>query len=326
MGVHRLLGMRLGVPDPTGLQAFYDEVGLRHDGNGTFTGTEDGPLITVDEAPFRRLLSVAIGADDEATIAATAQRLANLGLAVDESTDHLEVIDPATRVAFSLDVARPRQPAQTEATLQPSENGPDLISRRNQRSPGASGMARPPRRLGHIVIGSPDLAGTRDLLVDGLGLRVSDQLEGVIAFLRCSNDHHNVAVVSSPVPMLQHYSWECDDVDHVGHTATALLRTDPNRHAWGFGRHFVGSNYFWYLRDPSGSFIEFYSDMDVIDDEATWTAAAWGDHQLDADGRAPESTFAFEHVANAWGPNMPAEFVAPVDLDEMANGWAQLER
>lgn len=326
MGVHRLLGMRLGVPDPAGLQSFYDEVGLGHDGNGTFTGTEDGPLVSIEEYPFRRLLSVAVGADDESTIAATAQRLKDRGLNVDATDDQLEVIDPATKVSFSVAVTAPRRAAEIGEDPPLPENGPDRIHRRNERSPGATGMARPPRRLGHLVIGSPDFAGTRDLLVDGLGLRVSDQLDGVIAFLRCSTDHHNVAVVSSPVPMLQHYSWECDDVDHVGHTATSLLRTDPDRQAWGFGRHYVGSNYFWYLRDPSGSFIEFYSDMDVIDDETSWTAGAWGEHQPGPDGSAPASTFAFEHVANAWGPNMPAEFVAPVDLDDLTNGWAQLDQ
>ncbi len=94
------------------------------------------------------------------------------------------------------------------------------------------------------------------------------------------------------MPLLQHYSWECDDVDHVGHTATALYRVDPERQVWGMGRHFAGSNFYWYLRDPSGSFIELYSDLDQILDDEAW----------EADGR---TEFAFEHVANSWGPNLP---------------------
>jgi hypothetical protein len=28
----------------------------------------------------------------------------------------------------------------------------------------------------------------------------------------------------------------------------------PERHVWGLGRHYVGSNFFWYLRDPAGNF------------------------------------------------------------------------
>ena len=159
------------------------------------------------------------------------------------------------------------------------------------------------------MIGTPDLAATRGLLVDGLGFRVSDEIEGVMSFLRCSTDHHNVALVESPVPLLQHYSWECDDVDHVGHTATALYRADPERHAWGLGRHFAGSNFYWYLRDPSGAFLELYSDLDQIDDDEAWEQV----------GR---THFDFEHIANSWGPNLPTEFIVPDDLEALQAGWA----
>jgi len=143
-------------------------------------------------------------------------------------------------------------------------NAPGAAVRPDRRAPTVLEGPRPPRRLGHLVIGTPDLASTVSLLVDGLGFKVSDSLDGVIAFLRCSTDHHNVGVVESPVPQLQHYSWECDDVDHVGHTATALYRVDPERQVWGMGRHFAGSNFYWYLRDPSGSFIELYSDLEPL--------------------------------------------------------------
>ena len=184
--------------------------------------------------------------------------------------------------------------------------------RADGRAPAVFQGARPPRRLGHLVLGSPDFAATRDLLVDGLGFRVSDEIPGIIGFYRCSPDHHNLALVESPVPLLQHYSWECDDVDHVGHTATALLRTDPERHAWGFGRHFAGSNFYWYLRDPAGSFVELYSDLDQILDDDDWEAR----------GRTP---FEFEHLANSWGPEIPLEFIVPTDLDELQAGWAALD-
>jgi hypothetical protein len=307
MGLHRILSMRVGVPDPQGLDAFYGEIGLHHDGTGGYGGSQEGPVVQIEHYDFRRLLAVDIGAHDEATIAVTARRLMDAGLNITNTHDAVSVVDPASQVTFTVRVAEPL--ARPDAPIASGENAPGRVVRRNLRSPGVFETRRPPRRLGHLVIGSPDQTGTRDLLVDGLGLKASDQFEGIISFLRCSTDHHNVAVVASPVPMLQHYSWECDDVDHVGHTATALLRTDPGRQAWGFGRHYVGSNYFWYLKDPSGAFIEFYSDMDVIDDEEAWVAAGGG-------------TFEFEQIGNAWGPNMPAEFVAPEDLDALQQAWA----
>jgi len=30
---------------------------------------------------------------------------------------------------------------------------------------------------------------------------------------------------------------------------------------WGLGRHVIGSNYFYYIRDPWGSFAEYFFDL-----------------------------------------------------------------
>ena len=40
---------------------------------------------------------------------------------------------------------------------------------------------------------------------------------------------------------------------------------------WGLGRHYIGSNFFWYLRDPAGNFAEYYADLDVIADDEPWS-------------------------------------------------------
>jgi len=306
MGLHRLLGMRIGVPDPAGLAAYYGELGLADDGHGAFGGTDVPSQVQVDEHPFRRLLEVRVGTDSEAGVAAIAERLGSLGLAARVSADRLEVVEPAAQVTFTVEVVEPLSPRIATPVI--PENRPGHVVRQNLRAPGALQGPRPPRRLGHLVIGTPDFAGTRRLLVDGLGFKVSDEMDGIMSFLRCSTDHHNVALVGSPVPLLQHYSWECDDVDHVGHTATKLLRADADRQAWGFGRHYLGSNYYWYLRDAAGSFLELYSDLDVIDDDEAW--------------ERDRTAFGFEHLANSWGPDLPAEFIAPADLPELQAAWA----
>ena len=98
----------------------------------------------------------------------------------------------------------------------------------------------------------------------------------------------------------------------MGHLATTLYRADPDRHSWGLGRHFAGSNFYWYLRDPAGSFIEMYADMDRIDDDEAWEAR----------GRTP---FDFERIANSWGPNLPLEFIVPRDLDALTEAWGALD-
>jgi hypothetical protein len=97
-----------------------------------------------------------------------------------------------------------------------------------------------------------------------------------------------------------------EDVDAVGRAAAAMLASDPARHVWGLGRHGIGSNYFWYLRDPAGNFAEYSCDLDVIADDEAWRVAA--------------SNAA--HPLAAWGPPVPREFLAPDDVAAMARGQA----
>ena len=238
MGLHRLLGFTTAVPDPEGLAAFYGELGLGGSPTTGFTGSDGGAAVLVDEGDFRRLVRVEFGCDGPEDLDAVARRLTDGGAAPVVSDGEVRVVDPASRVELVVRVAEPA-PAPAPASLV-VPNAPGATVRVDERAPAVFAGPRPPRRLGHLVIGTPAIGETRDLLVQGVGLKLSDEIDGIIAFLRCSPDHHNVALVESPVPLLQHYSWECDDIDHVGHSASALLRPDPSRHTWGLGRHFAG--------------------------------------------------------------------------------------
>lgn len=307
MSLHRLLGFTAALADPAAQAAFYHELGLRGDAADGFTGSSGGAGVRLEEGPFRQLRQVDIGASEESDLAAITARLSDLGLSPTHRDGQLAVLDPASQIRFTVQVADPEPEVERVELITP--NAPGATVRWNERAPAVLAGPRPPRRLGHLVIGTPSLSATRDLLVDGFGCKVTDEVEGVIHFLRCSTEHHNIGLVESPVPILQHYSWECDDIDHVGQTATSLYRADTERHSWGLGRHFAGSNFYWYLRDPSGSFIELYSDLDRIDDDEAWETR----------GRTP---FDLEHVANSWGPNLPLEFIVPDDLDHLQAGWA----
>lgn len=308
MTLHRLQAIRIGVSDPVAQADFYAEMGLTTADGSLFDSPDGGTQIEVSTAPFRRLLGVDLGVDSEADLDAIAARLTAGGARHVRVDGMLSCVEPHTTIEFRVRVLpRLNQVAPEGFTT----NAPGRTTRRNRRSPGVFPGARSPRRLGHIVVGTPSWQGTRDFLRDALGFKVSDEFTGIIAFLRCSTDHHNIAVVNGEVPFLQHYSWECDDVDHVGHLATKLLSVDEGRHTWGFGRHFIGSNFMWYLRDPSGSFVEFYSDMDHVDDDEEW----------DSTGRTPVG---LENVGLAWGPRMPMEFIVPTDIDVLKSGWAAL--
>lgn len=313
MSLHRLLGFRAAVADPITLDSFYAELGLGGDAASGYAGSNGGATVRIEEGAFRRLVAVDIGCDDERDLDLVQRRLVDRGALATRDSDSVAVIDAASHVRLTVRVAEREMPAANVPTVAVVPNAPGAVVRVNERAPAVFDAPRPPRRLGHVVIGTPDLAATRDLLVEGIGCKVSDEVAGIIHFLRCSTDHHNIGLVHSPVPILQHYSWECDDLDHLGHTATALYRRDPARHTWGIGRHFAGSNFYWYLRDPSGAFLELYSDLDRIDDDEAWARQR----------RAP---LTLDHVANAWGPNLPAEFVVPGDLDALVAGWAARPR
>jgi catechol-2,3-dioxygenase len=155
------------------------------------------------------------------------------------------------------------------------------------------------------VVGSPDAPASRRFFVDAVGFRVSDEVPGLGAsFLRCSTDHHNLLVQAAPVAFLHHTAWEMDDVDAVGRAAAQMIAADASRHVWGLGRHGIGSNFFWYLRDPAGNFAEYSSDLDVIADDEAWrVAASSGAHPL-----------------AAWGPPVPRDFLAPEDITAIARG------
>jgi len=95
--------------------------------------------------------------------------------------------------------------------------------------------------------------------------------------------------------------------NEVGRGASAMLEADPSRHTWGLGRHFIGSSFFWYLKDPAGNFSKYYSDLDCIGDDARWQPGVW---------EGARSLW-------AWGPPPPSSFLAPDDLRALMAGAHQ---
>jgi catechol 2,3-dioxygenase-like lactoylglutathione lyase family enzyme len=301
VALHRLRSVEIGVPAPGPVRAFYREFGLEEAAPGRFETADGGEQLRVEAAPRRRLLALGVGVDDADDLGRAHAALARLGVAAEREPGALRAVEPLTGVRVEL-VVEPRL-AQKPPPLLPL-NAPGRVPRVDARSPAVLPGARArPRRLSHVVVGSTDAAASRRFFAEGLGFRVSDEVPAIGAsFMRCSTDHHNLLVQPAPVAFLHHTAWEMDDVDAVGRAAAAMVAADPARHVWGLGRHGIGSNYFWYLRDPAGNFAEYSSDLDVIADEEAWRAAA----------------SAGAHPLAAWGPPVPASFLAPEDVAALA--------
>lgn len=152
-----------------------------------------------------------------------------------------------------------------------------------------------PRWLSHVLVFTPDVSRMVDFCQVVLGLRLSDRSGDLVAFMHTphGSDHHLLAFVKSDGPGLHHTSWDVGSLDEVGE-GSEQMRTAGFVDGWGVGRHVLGSNYFYYARDPWGSFAEYSFDIDYVPSSADWVA---GDF-------APEDSFYL------WGPAVPDWFVA----------------
>jgi catechol 2,3-dioxygenase-like lactoylglutathione lyase family enzyme len=147
-----------------------------------------------------------------------------------------------------------------------------------------------PTRLSHIMRFSPDVPRAVRFYTGALGLRVSDTSGEAVAFLHGAHgsDHHLMAFARSAGAGLHHFSWDVPTVEEVGLGAMQMAGHGFKK-GWGVGRHVLGSNYFFYVADPWGSFSEYSAHMDFIPKAVDWQAA---DH-------------AAEDSSYLWGPEAP---------------------
>jgi len=296
----------IGVPNVEETARYYTDFGLtgvREDsGDWGLRTLDGGEQLRLVHSPLRRLVELTIGVDNQDDLDRVARQLAALGVPSALGGGRLSAVEPATGVRAVLAIG-PR--LEQDAVAGTPYNGPGRLERVDGRAPGVLRVAPVrPRKLGHAVIGTTDLATTERFFLDGIGFKLSDRIAGAGAFMRCSTDHHNVLALAAPVSFLHHTSWQVDDVDEVGRGAMTMLEDHPERHVWGLGRHHAGSNFFWYLKDPAGNFSEYYSDMDCVVDDQLWT---------------PETLEGAKGLFN-WGPPPPPSFLRPDDLAALMVG------
>jgi catechol 2,3-dioxygenase-like lactoylglutathione lyase family enzyme len=307
MALTSLYDLELAVPDPAELEAFWIRRGMRTTGPGTL-GTDDrASQLRFREGGYRHVSEVRLACNSESDLDDIVQRLDTLGVTAHRDGSTVRCSDPVLDhdVVIGATGASPLTPPPSRQL-----NGPGRSDRSGRRSSVAVADTAPvPRRVGHVVFGTTDMAASLAFYRDGLGMRVSDSLgDGIGYFLRCSPDHHNVLLMPAPVPCLNHYAVELDDVDAIGRAGHAVVRERPDASVYGLGRHVLGSNLFWYLLDPAGGMFELFADMDqIVDDEA------WETEQR-RDDWDPFTIASWEP-----GPAKP-DFFLPADIDVIAKG------
>ena len=135
-----------------------------------------------------------------------------------------------------------------------------------------------PLRIGHVVF-SIKRDGNREaaqFYMERLNFRLSDRSEDGGSFLRCegSNFHHNLFLFhrQGARNYFNHLAFEMQSFDEIM-TGGSHMKKSGAVSVSGPGRHSLGSNWFWYFRNPCGGNIEYYADMDRMNDD--WEPRYW---------------------------------------------------
>jgi catechol 2,3-dioxygenase-like lactoylglutathione lyase family enzyme len=192
------------------------------------------------------------------------------------------------------------RPAPLPLPRQPLNSGSEPRRRAGELMRLAKGPAHV-RRIGHMVLMSTDLRRTVQWYRSMLGFLCSDDVYAerednlVGSFNRCDRgddyvDHHVFFCIQGPKNGLNHLSFEVEDIDDVmlGHEH---MKRQGYRHAWGIGRHRLGSQVYDYWYDPWGRGHEHWTDSDRLNASAPGNLAR-----------------AMIDTASQWGEQAPQEF------------------
>lgn len=154
MALHQLSSVTVGVPGVDTAVDYYQDFGLAHEEGGWLATRDAGRQMRVVHASTRRLVALAIGADDQDDIARIGRQLRAIGVPARVGDAFVVASDPVTDVEVTVRVQSRLVLPEVPAT---PYNGPGRCERGTSRAQGIlrEGPVRP-RRLGHVVIGSAD--------------------------------------------------------------------------------------------------------------------------------------------------------------------------
>jgi len=121
-----------------------------------------------------------------------------------------------------------------------------------------------PIRLSHVVLNAGSIAAETRFFIDLLGFRLSDSTH-MMDFVRCSADHHSIAVARAQGPSLNHMAYEMANIDGLMRGA-GRMKQHGFEIEWGVGRHGPGDNVFSYFVEPNGFVTEYTTEIQQIDE------------------------------------------------------------
>ena len=88
-----------------------------------------------------------------------------------------------------------------------------------------------PTKISHVVLNSARTDDQVPFFVDVLGFKLSDSSH-MMEFLRCSADHHSIAIFRNNGPSLNHVAYELPNIDGLMR-GTGRLKQNGFDIAWG---------------------------------------------------------------------------------------------
>jgi catechol 2,3-dioxygenase len=305
MAVQGILSVTLEVPDLQAGLRFYTDAGL--------IGTSDGvtarfrceaqnrdSIVLLGGASAKRLHHIHLRADgiDDLLPRVRAQGGGIVPAPPGGSAEGVWIRDPHGMLIHLSEAAADPPSTGGEAFAINAPGRIVRVGRPGMKARASYGPARP-LRLGHALVFTPSVSTSVAFMTEALGMGLADRSQDVIAFCcaRKDSEHHVVAFAQSSSVGFHHASFVLADPDAVGRAGSALQERTGGS-GWGLGRHTIGSNFFYYIQDPWGSWFEYYCDIDFIEDYAAWTP----------------SNYPLEDSLANWGPAVPSDFVHNYEL------------
>lgn len=290
-----LSGVGLEVPDLEVARHFYSAFGLAIERQGDVLllrspGRTHDEIVAVKGAHKRmHHVSFFIGAGNEA---AFGDKLRRFGMAPQQTPPQggvragLWFQDP-WGTWIHLD---PRAPAPVKPVALPPFNTAGRSDRVDVNLWQELNKNPQPVRMGHLLMFTQDWQRAEAFYSDVLGLRTTDRAAGKVAFMAAGEgviDHHCFGLINGTHRGFQHASFQVAGFDDIGYGAWRM-REAGYKDGFGPGRHAIASNLFHYTRDPWGSWVEYYADMDKITEK--WVCRDW------------------QALPYTWGPEWSPEF------------------
>jgi 2,3-dihydroxy-p-cumate/2,3-dihydroxybenzoate 3,4-dioxygenase len=165
------------------------------------------------------------------------------------------------------------------------------------------------QRIGHVVFTTPRYGETTAFMTQVLEFAASDDIEGVISFMRPPPNpyHHGVGVARGERHGLHHLNFMVAEIDDVG-IALNRFRRHHVPVVFGPGRHIASNSVFLYFLDPDGLTLEYSFGMEEFPETGA---------------RAPRTLPPRPESIDSWGGRPDPKLAAVGDVQFYRPGTAE---